>query len=261
MAEGAKKITVGDIAKLRNDGYVKRKTIENQPPVRAIFVGEGNFTYSTAFASSRGSWDNIIASEKDGVPDYYQTLVLTVRSCLTYGNELIGQYSPEDAVVINKETIQLIDKIVNLGDTNFRPYVDATLLQEACYANLFDTDLTCAIFFQCPYDGYKNGETKCLVRSFLSSASEVQHPGDFLFIGITTYFLYCNNYGLPELIGNVGQAQQNGYAWQNGYRFIGADAEFPKDMLRCGYKHQGVREIHDDIKDNHLTLCFLKLDE
>ena len=236
---------------------MKRKTIENQQPVRAIFVGEGNFTYSTAFASSRGSWDNIIASEIGGVPDYYETLVLTVRSCLQYSNELIKRdeiQSQEEGLEFYKETIQLIDKIVNLGDTIFRPGVDATQLQKACYADLFDTDLTCAIFFQCPYDGYKNGETKCLVRSFLSSASEVQHPGDFLFIGITTHSDYSRNYGLLKLIGNGSQAQQNGYS------FIGADAEFPKGMLCRGYKHQGVREIHDDIKDTHLTLCFLKLD-
>lgn len=255
MAGGAENITVEGIAMPRKDGYVKRKTIKNK--VRAIFVGEGNFTFSTAFASCRGSWDNIIASDIGGVPDYYQTLVLTVRSCLQYSNELIKRdeiQSQKEGLEFYEETIQLIDKIVNLGDTIFRPRVDATRLQEACYADLFDTDLTCAIFFQCPYVGYEKDETKHLVRNFLSAASKVQRAGDVLFIGITTYFPYCKNYGLPELIGYGGQARRN------GYHFKGADTEFSKDMLRRGYKHKAFFEIHDKIKDTHLTLCFLKLD-
>ena len=110
----------------------------------------------------------------------------------------------------------------------------------------------CAIFFQCPYAGYKNDETKMLVRDFISSASKVQRPNGLLFIGITTYFPYCTNYGLPEVI------RDGGHASINGYRFVGADTEFPKEMLRRGYKHQAFSDIHDKIKDAHLTLCFTK---
>lgn len=235
------------------DGYV-RETIGNEQEVRVIFVGEGNFTFSTAFASLRGGWSNIIASDKvHTLPDYNKTLLLTIRNCLKYNNELPAN-TPEEGYDIYQTTTQFIAKIVNLPWTQFLPHIDATRLRET---ELFNADPPhdahrCAIFFQCPYAGYANDETKQLVRDFISSASEVQRPGDFLFIGITTMFPYCKNYGLPEVIGVRGHAQNN------RYRFMGADTEFPKDMLRRGYEHQAVIDIHDKIKDRHITLCFTK---
>ena len=257
MAGGANNITVDDVDGVtmpRKDGYV-RDTIGNEQEVRVIFVGEGNFTFSTAFASLRGGWSNIIASDISHIPpDYYNhTLLLTIRNCLKYNDEL-DAHSLEEAYDIYETTTQFIAKIVNLPRTRFLPYIDATRLRET---ELFNADpphdaYRCAIFFQCPYVGYANDETKQLVRDFISSASEVQRPGDFLFIGITTMFPYCKNYGLPEVIGGGGHAQNNRYL------FMGADTEFPKDMLRRGYKHQAFTEIHDKIKDSHITLCFTK---
>ena len=74
MAGGANNTTVdvdGVTIPLK-DGYVRDKTIGKEPEVRVIFVGEGNFTFSTAFASLRGGWSNIIASDRSHIPpDYY----------------------------------------------------------------------------------------------------------------------------------------------------------------------------------------------
>ena len=86
MAEGPDTISVSNVAMTLIDGFVIDHT---QLPIRVIFVGEGNFTYSTAFAALRGGWKNIIASEKgDVTPDYWNTVVLTIRNCLQYNGLL-----------------------------------------------------------------------------------------------------------------------------------------------------------------------------
>ena len=229
----------GDLLHLvRRSGYVRNILCGGYNPILVIFVGEGNFTFSTAFASLRGSWENIIASECGDVPGYYDTVLRTITACRDNGgNELLQ--------------VEVIRAIVNLPMQNFVPHIDATKPMNIW--PLIDRRHPCSIFFQCPYAGYKNDETKILVREFITAASSVQEQGDYILIGITKLEPYSWNYGLKYLTDNEGGIRNDGY-W-----FEGADDQFTNDIVLRGYRHEGLRDIRGDLINNFVTLCFTRL--
>ena len=95
-----------------------------------------------AYASRRGSWANIIASDKGSIPDYHETLVLTVRSCLQHQGEL-NTDSYDEVCGMNEETIRLVREIVELPYTKFLPHIDATHLHNTASIGWFDDDMAC----------------------------------------------------------------------------------------------------------------------
>ena len=78
-----------------------------------------------------------------------------------------------------------------------------------------------------------------------------QSAEDYVLIGIANVFPFVKEYKLQNLLGNKLQGPT-----ESGYKFRGADRTLVKKILRYGYKHRGINNIHTKIFDYHITLVF-----
>ena len=95
-----------------------------------------------------------------------------------------------------------------------------------------------------------------LIWNFLLNLAKQIDSGVLVCIGITTRFPYIQSYGLEGILG-IGLA--GGTPVFREYNFLGADDELIQNILRFGYHHQGFEDIHDKIRDHHVTLVFQKM--
>uniref|UniRef100_A0A914W6U3 Uncharacterized protein n=1 Tax=Plectus sambesii TaxID=2011161 RepID=A0A914W6U3_9BILA len=122
------------------------------------------------------------------------------------------------------------------------------------------------VVFHCPIlsDG---SDVATLVRDYFTSAGRQQKEGDYLFLGIIKRVPYVRECDLVTLLGHPiycngplwfaqETAEDHSHIAQVGYRFIGADPDFPLRMLEHGYLHRGRYRIHELIIRDHLMLCF-----
>ena len=105
------------------------------------------------------------------------------------------------------------------------------------------------IWFQCPWDD----DPSWLIRSFLlNTAPKLVHEDSYICVGITRHKEYFWRYRLDSILHNEDlEVVKN-------YEFLGADDDLIYQILGFGYRHQSLtgKDIHDFIRDHHLTLIF-----
>lgn len=209
-----------------------------------ITFGEGNFTFVTALASIRGSWDNILGTTLHDIPDFRQTLQTV---------ETNRRFKPTEEVGFPSS----YNYLGGIDATNFDLYeLKAKLIcANKLYHSRFRFRL--ALWFQCPW-GY-NESTADLIKSFIKEAGTQEFAG-FICIGIVNFFPHVTKYELDGIL-NVSDNELTGmdsFAELHGFRFVEASREYSQRLIDHGYRHEGKIDIHDKIKKNHLTLVFEK---
>ena len=219
---------------------------------KVFVLGEGNFTFSVAFAAWRGSWENIEASTLgQEVPNPRTTVLNTIDSA--------PQGDVEYEYVIPKRSY------------SFRGGVDATMLN-----NVEGID-DAHVFFQCPYTPHQPrsyGEVyDNIIEPFFRSASQVQKAGKMIFLGIVNRYAYAGPaYEIRTLMGVkevqegakmskiLGSGDSTSLYHGLGYEFLGADDRFViNEMIPRGYRH--MSRNGNLVSPEHVTLCFRKKDD
>ena len=222
-----------------------------------LFVGEGDFSFTVAFAALRrsrssspdlnpGTWDGIVATryepEHTKPPSVFSEVVDTCKkSCEEYHVE----HGSTESL---KKKIKKLEKLAPPPPESWKYNIDA------CHFKDHREELKDAkkdvIWFQCPW----SGDPHSLIRSFLGSASHILRQGDYVCVGITKDEDYVHRYNLAKLT----QKDSKDNILQR-YEFRGADDELVKSVLEFGYHHQSIGpDIHDKIWDDHVTLVFCK---
>ena len=227
-----------------------------------VIVGEGNFTFTVVLAAIRNSWIGIVSTRYKPVDDFnpkpdFDTVK---QECLEFcrknhqGNLREKGIAYDDATVDNYvQAIKAVKKPSPEEDWLFG--IDATATPD----NLAIQGKV--IIFQCPWVAQKDpGTPATLITSFLSHMSTKQNKGDYVLIGIATFFPYVKNYKLEDLLG-VGLSR--GKDSSGMYDFLGADDTFIVEILKHGYHHiccDPDTDIHEDIIAFHITLVFRRND-
>ena len=213
-----------------------------------VLFGEGNFTFTVALATLRGSFDGIVPTRfekenKKPVPSFSDVKVEAIKYCVENGRIL--QVSSDN--ILNKLT-NLCNLPVPINETR-RFGVDAT--------NLDDLEVQRkVVWFQCPWAS-QDHDTDKLLRDVLEEMGRKQSQHDYLLIGITKFFPYVNTYGLQAILGD--NLQNRSY---HNYDFIGCDTDFIVKILNHGYRHTttiGIKDLHIEILHDHVTLIFQKV--
>ena len=204
-----------------------------------VLVGEGNFTFTVALATLRGSYDGIVPTrfEKENkkfVPSFSDVKVEAIENArILHGDQ---------------DVLCRIDNLQIPGHEIRRFGVDATDLP-------VDLEVRGKIvWFQCPWTAHVQDDTDELLRDVFEEMGRKQNQHDYLLIGITKFFPYVKSYHLQAILGD--NLQNRSYC---NYNFIGCDTEFIKKILKFGYHHTGIRDIHFKIMDDHVTLIFQKV--
>lgn len=213
-----------------------------------VVFGEGNFTFTVALAALRQSYRGIISTtlmDPERQLQFSDIKLLTIESCVANGKRFEDSHS---AVLGRVEALlRLPSPPDSLPTVQFN--IDATNTPDSLGVQ------GKIVWFQCPWIGLQDQETNTatLVREFLTHMETKQSPGDYLLIGIANFFPYVIAYRLGELLGdNLSQGAVGQYS------FLGADTALVQEILRYGYRHQGITNIHDKIFESHVTLVFQK---
>ena len=232
-----------------------------------LFVGEGDFSFTVAFAALRehrrlshtgvpnpGTWDGIISTRyesDDGVmrkpPPVFPNVV---SSCIYNCQMQTHCYSPERFyTTTHSERIQVLQRMGNFNSLVWICGIDAIAIPPEL------TDHSSVIWFQCPW--VQASSIYPLIHDFLMRTSETISPGVYVCIGITSHLDYVERYELQKILGYAGSSCVTDV--MKAYWFCGADDTLIQSILSFGYHHQGLKDIHNYIRHNHVTLVFCKL--
>ena len=241
-----------------------------------LFVGEGDFSFTVAFAALR-EFKKLDPHWRDSL---FQGIVTTrcepflesevsdaavlsgaVFNCIALGTEyaqselssIESQMNSgitgggRELLSISRRMFDLIGRLsVFLEKGDHYPYRSSTLsIRYGIDARAIPPELIdgCqVIWFQCPWDE----NPPALIFNFLSNLAVQITCGVFVCIGISTHRDYFHRYMLGSLLSDV----------MNKYNFHGADSDLVNMILKFGYHHRGVRDIHEYIKHCHVTLIF-----
>ena len=211
-----------------------------------VFFGESdNFTFSVGFATLRGSWNNITVTRyvlPEAEPDFSDMKLQTIDWCIRNGKQL-GDKSTE--------ILRKIKAVLSLPSGSLNWKIDAIVDATKIPASLDVRGKV--VWFQCPWAKHEHG-IGALIEEFLQHMASKQSANNYVLIGIANFFPYVKEYKLQNLLGNKLQGPT-----ESGYKFCGADRTLVKEILRYGYKHQGIiKDIHAQIFHHHVTLVFQK---
>lgn len=227
-----------------------RRLIDEAMPV--LFLGEGNFSFSTAVAAQRGSWHDICATNNLKVlPSYHEVLL----------DQLKNSYAewPKEGKPFSRSDVVPLSKILNLTPPdagNWVAGVDATKLCDF-FANQPDREkFKRNIFFQCPW--VLQGDTHKLLVDTVTSAAAIQSAGDYLFFGLISGSKYREDYNVPDLHKHL---IQKGYQWLADQDVYADKDNVARTCFQYGYKHYSAssRDLHQIIRSSHVTHCFKKV--
>uniref|UniRef100_A0AC34FA51 25S rRNA (uridine-N(3))-methyltransferase BMT5-like domain-containing protein n=1 Tax=Panagrolaimus sp. ES5 TaxID=591445 RepID=A0AC34FA51_9BILA len=241
--------------------------IDQRAPI--LFVGEGNFTFSMAFAAMRGTWDGIISTTLEtSLPHIEEVKDMTLLA-LTM-NKYSGESINDADFIVRREKISSLS---NDALRDWRAAIDATrdLSQFKSQRN---------IWFQCPWDW----SPVKLLKDFVSHCSTFQQPGDLLLIGIVykDYSKFYEKYDLknflnlkPKELDSLFEYSRNtrdtslilngnnSFINQKDYELLYPDKCLVKEILVHGYFHKSVngndnlhRQFHRD--NIHRTIVLRK---
>lgn len=226
-----------------------------------LFVGEGDFSFTVAFAALRRSklstdrnpdtWDGIIATRYDPKhkkpkPVYPKVLTICKDSCESYCEECDYADSAERIKVLNK-----LERTPPPPESSWIMHIDACHFKD--HAMELSGEQPEVIWFQCPWD---SGSVYYLIHGFLGSASHRVKSGGYACVGITKHTDYVHRYDLKKLL------RHDDDDILVRYEFCGTDDKLVERVLTFGYHHQSDKEdadIHTQIWKDHTTLVFKKL--
>jgi hypothetical protein len=217
-----------------------------------VLVGEGNYTFSIAFAVVRKSWEGFTSTRYDSIdpvecskPQFTEAKLTSIEFCINS-----GRWFGVDTSTI----LENIAHVVNLQpppEENWLFGIDAT--------NIPDSLNVCGkvVWFQCPWVKIGTpGSPAKLIASFLEHMGMKQSHNDYLLVGIATFFPYVKQYRLQDILGEnlSGPTDKSGK-----YDFLGVDTALIRSILQHGYRHQACDanvDIHTQLLNNHITLIF-----
>ena len=167
------------------------KTLILTERLDVVLVGEGNFTFTIALVALRGSWDGVISTcleENENVllSDFYRIKLQSVDFCIKNCQD---KKSP-DVVISN------IKNVLSVGEPHDAyTNVDGTRFLFSSYWRQGNRTI---VWFQCRW---AVSRVDLLISNFLEHMSRQQATGDYVFIGIVTFFPYIKKYKLQDLFG------------------------------------------------------------
>lgn len=216
-----------------------------------MIIGEGNLSFSFALGAYLmldDPWEVIKTTiyEKSVMEGFISKgRETTKKKCKLNYRLLNGGKDPNPSDLAEKH-----ERIDELPSLQIHTGVDAINL----YATLppevlpFLTEFEYCLWFQCPWVEYLHagGETTFdLISKFLSSAYEVQTPGNYVIVGIMNIFPYVQEYRLQELFTHPQ------------YKFVGYDDSLINEVIKYGYKYQSRMRLNR-AELSHVTLVFEK---
>lgn len=242
---------------------VENLIINDRSPV--LLVGEGNFTFATALAAIRGSWDGITATcldrdgeELDFTPIKLQSIEYSISNSSTFdtGRPGFNNLTHTQGVDI----LNRVNRILRLRNPVPRRIIGGIDAVRHSHEFLTLANSHRVVWFQCPWPNtwYSPDTLVILITDFLENLRKFEN--EYVLIGITTHRRYVHCYRLQDLFHEYNPLE-NFPSMQlecRGYTYVGADDSFIKTILKFGYKHEGFRDIHNYILKEHITLVFRK---
>ena len=215
-----------------------------------LFVGEGNFTFTVAFAALRrhesggDPWSGICSTryENKSLPKLSEVKALCVQHCV---QQLLS--------ICEKEIEEEIEELPDVPNSwAWERKIDA------CNIPLRLVPSAGVIWFQCPWSD--RDSTNTLIQTFLLETAPKLDKESYVCIGITKLFPYIKSYSLEDILGEDLRAEDDSTEVLRKYKFCGADEQLIKKILKFGYRHEGCtrEDIHEKIRDYHVTLVFKK---
>ena len=232
-----------------------------------LFVGEGNFTFTLAFAALRkycwysnpvkqDDWHGIVSTRYEYAPG-----VLPANQ----SGAGVGVFPPPDPKAVRRICLEnsndKFPKSLLLKDHPSPREIIESFSESPgdCYCGIDARDIPPqliphkgVIWFQCPWS-IDPGQ---LIHDFLTkTAPKLFHEDSYICVGITKHSDYVRKYKLESLMRDVWAMDKVLHSY---YEFVGADDDLIYQILGFGYRHQSLsqNDIHDYIRDHHLTLVF-----
>lgn len=259
-----------------------------------LFVGEGNFTFTVAFAALReleatphhhaqprsegGSglqaWEGIVSSRYEpvgGVSEQQYVGRERVRckpaailcevqlNCIreTYRyHQYLTRHTPKDHPSLLPDHAHCLRRIGAIADLPVVPDMWEWLY--GIDARHLPPDLTSGcgvVWFQGVWGEEVDEDTPSLLRYFLLNSAPQLAPGTYVCAGISKHPDYVGHYSLEDLLEGQGEGGV-APALREWYSLVGGDDLLVKRLLEFGYRHQGYYDIHHYIRDSHVTLVF-----
>lgn len=246
-----------------------------------LFVGEGDFSFTVAFAALRkcrnrnpDTWSDIFATRYEPVgskggqqfvgemlvgckpmPSLSLVKANCIASCAQYALQQLQKmdrtfHSCYDAAA-KEMVVKIVDDCLSKCDAikKLPPIPKELTWKYGIDARAIPLKLIegCdVIWFQCPWVKEKK-QIRKLVSHFLRSVARRTKEGVYVCIGITSRHRYFQHY-------HIHQAYP-----QDDYLFLGVDTELIEKVLSFGYHHQAIRDIHRKIIDEHATWVFRRV--
>ncbi len=260
MAEASFRLNDTSVDPVPRIDLLTELLIKNRTSV--LFVGEGDFSFTVAFAVLReheesdssvssdssdsidssdgsvstdhnpGTWDGIIATTLDHKIPTFSDVVDICKTRCYYSDLLAIEAPPKEA---------------------WRSGINGCWIPKP----LMKAEV---IWFQCPWISWDEGPTATgdLIERFLLNTSPNMGAGAYVCVGITTLRDYVERYGLGRILGDKHNGGNSITRVTEVYDFKGADNTLIKRVLDFGYHHEGIKDIHDYIRHYHTTLVFRK---
>ena len=264
---------MGDNIELYSGRQVKRQNclyqllIEQRKNV--LFVGEGNFTFTLAFAALRkycwisnpiqlDDWQGIVPTRYELTPGLSLVILQNLYGMHSFGVGVLDAPVPE---VVRQTCIANL--CFPLGQSH-GDYQSCLKILESfspclpeCHFGINACDIplrlirhNCVIWFQCPWS-LDPGQ---LIYDFLINTAPKLVHDSYVCVGITKRPNYVLSYKLESILDS---SQMTSAEVLKNYEFLGADDDLIYKILEFGYCHQSfIRDIHHFIRDFHLTLIF-----
>lgn len=231
--------------------------IKQRRPV--LFVGEGNFTFTVAFAAlrnmrspSHSPWDGITTSRHElvGPKGCHLFVGCYERPCLPA--PVMAEVKQLCLNSVRRQThesgsvkLKIYRTIQALSNFEYSVGVDVCNIP----SKLIPPDGV--IWFQCP----SGDQPDTLIESFLVNNSANIKPNTYVCIGIANDAIICGIYELERILGSDLRDMDGSTPYLHNYRFIGADTDLIDQIYECGYFHSNPKCN----KIPHVALVFQRI--
>ena len=230
-----------------------------------LFVGEGNFTFTVAFAALR---------------EHVQVLLGNISDpCLVWNGITSARYEPIQCMGPDGNIYSYLQphfhhvKMTCFGEIcrksfiniQIRDYILSTIRSlppPPCWyfgidAGNIPLELipqNGVIWFQCPW----SNNVGSLVEDFLLNTAKRVCGGTYLCVGLLLKRPYFYSYSLERIIGRNYECVNNSTSVLKSCDYLGADDQLVKGVLNFGYRHRGRKDLHRYVLEYHITLVFRK---
>lgn len=262
------------------------KLITNRSDV--LFVGEGDFTFTLAFAvvrdryapieqkvaaldveskekrRARNVWNGITSTRYEPeheptpksrpkpkrVPFFEEVQLKCIESAAAYSRSQIKMDGDSEWCFANCfKRVELIKDCPPPPKGSWKYGIDATAINSSLLQPHG------VVWFQCPWPDDKTSDPSELIQKFLLNLVSNIESGSFVCVGITSHKNYYSKYNIDSILDKTAKK----------YTYLGKDSKLVKKVLRYGYHHKSAKgdfgDIHAMLLDYHMTLVFKKTEE